>query len=315
MKSAIIGTGLIGRSFAIVFAKGGHEVSLWDGVAGQAETALAAIAASLADMADCGLVESPDPILKRIGIAPDLAGALGGAAHVQESIAEKLEPKRQIFAAIETHAPPDAVLASSTSAILPSAIFEALASRHRCLVAHPMNPPHLAPVIELCGAPFTDPAILAATAAVFAGCGMAPVTVKREVPGFILNRLQLALLGEAFRLIANGYVTAADLDTTVKDGLALRWSFMGPIETSDLNAPGGIADYLARYGEAIREAGRPVAGEPDWPADMGNMLAEERQREVPRDRLAEAQAWRDRRLMALALHKAEAEARFPRATR
>ncbi|MGQ0484777.1 MAG: 3-hydroxyacyl-CoA dehydrogenase family protein, partial [Hyphomicrobiales bacterium] len=115
---------------------------------------------------------------------------------------------------------------------------------------------------------------------------------------------------EALRLIARGYVSADDLDCTMKDGLALRWSFMGPIETIDLNAPGGIADYMARYGETIRRVGRDIAGSGDWPDEVAALIDAERRRAVPRDRLEAAQTWRDRRLMALASHKRDAAKRF-----
>ncbi len=145
-----------------------------------------------------------------------------------------------------------------------------------------------------------------------ASCGMAPIIVNREIEGFVLNRLQHALLAEAFRLIANGYVSAEDADKALKDGLALRWSFMGPIETIDLNAPGGVADYMARYGETVRGVANPNTSGPEWPANIGEALASERRRIVPAGKLAEAQAWRDRRLMALAAHKKDAEKKFPR---
>lgn len=307
MRAAIVGSGLIGRSWAIVFARGGHEVRLWDRDPAQVERALSSVAQSLDDMAAAGLVDDAAATRHRVGGAATLAEAVSGADHVQENVAELAAPKQAIFAEIEELAPADAVLASSTSAIMPSIIFGALKTRARCLVAHPMNPPHLAPIVELCGAAFTSPDAIARTRHFMAGCGMAPIEVKREVEGFILNRLQLAVLNEAFRLIAGGYVSAADLDRTVTEGLALRWSFMGPIETIDLNAPEGVDDYLSRYGETIRRVGKSQAAAPDWPADIGGQLEAERRKAVPRDRLAEAQAWRDRRLMALARHKTEAE--------
>jgi len=134
---------------------------------------------------------------------------------------------------------------------------------------------------------------------------MAPIVVNREIEGFVLNRLQHALLCEAFRLIANGYVSASDLDKALKDGLARRWSFMGPIETIDLNAPGGVADYMARYGQTVRGAGDPKGSGPDWPDDIGQRLADERRAQVPLEKLADAQVWRDQRLMALAGHLAK----------
>lgn len=312
MKAAIIGAGLIGRSWALVFARGGAEVDLWDQSQDQTMQALASIAQSLRDMSKAGLVTEPAKIMDRISGAGALEAALDGATHVQESIVEQPEPKQALFTEIEKHASPDAVLTSSTSAIMPSVIFSGLKTRERCLVAHPMNPPHLAPIVELCGADFTSPQALEKTSDVMSSCGMAPIMVRREIEGFILNRLQHTLLNESFRLIANGYVSAADLDKTITEGLALRWSFMGPIETIDLNAPQGVGDYMARYGEMIRRVGQPAEGAADWPADIGSALDAERREALPREQLASAQAWRDRRLMALAIHKREAEAKIKR---
>lgn len=312
MKTAIIGSGLIGRSWAMVFARGGHDVMLWDQDPQQVEKALASIAQSLAEMAVAGLIQQPQAIRARITAADNLAQALAGSGFVQENIVERAEPKQTLFAEIERHAPADAVLSSSTSAIMPSIIFSELKSRARCLVSHPMNPPHLAPIVELCGADFTSPKILAAASSFMAGCGMAPITVKREIEGFILNRLQLAVLNEAFRLIAEDYVSPEDLDKTIKDGLALRWSFMGPIETVDLNAPDGVADYMMRYGPTIRRIGEQQAAAAPWPDSVAATLDAERRAIVPRAKLNDASAWRDRRLMALALHKRDQEKLNPR---
>ena len=166
-----------------------------------------------------------------------------------------------MFAALDRHAPAAAVLASSTSAIPASRFTEALAGRARCLVAHPVNPPHLVPVVELCGAPWTAPATIERALAVFTEIGQVPIVVRRELDGFILNRLQGALLSEAMRLVGEGYVSPEDLDKTVRDGLGLRWSFMGPLATIELNAPGGVADYCARYGGFYRR----LAAEPPAP--------------------------------------------------
>ena len=306
MKAAVIGAGLVGRSWAMVFARGSTEVALWDQDSAQLTKALSAISQSLSAMQEAGLIDSAEVLRRRIVVAESLAAAVTGADYVQESIAEMAEPKRVLFAEIEKHAGATAVLASSTSAIMPSILFSQLNTRWRCLVAHPINPPHLAPIVELCGAPFTAADSVARTAAFMETCGMAPVIVKREIEGFILNRLQLAVLNEAFRLIGEDYVSAEDLDKTLKDGLALRWSFMGPIETIDLNAPDGVADYLSRYGPAIRRVGRSQAEAAPWPDDIGERLDAERRKAVPRDKLADAHAWRDRRLMALAVHKAKA---------
>ena len=307
MKTAILGSGLIGRSWAMVFARGGHDVLLWDQDEAQVRKALDHIAATLPLMAGEGLIEKAGAVQARIRGAASLAEALDGVGFVQENIVERAEPKQKLFAEVERLAPRDAILSSSTSAIMPSIIFGGLATRERCLVSHPLNPPHLAPIVELCGASFTSPEVIARADAFMAGCAMSPITVKREIEGFILNRLQLAVLNEAFRLIAEDYVSAEDLDKTIKDGLALRWSFMGPIETIDLNAPHGVADYLERYGPTIRRVGEAQAAAAPWPESIGRTLDAERRALVPSEKLTAATEWRDRRLMALAAHKREQE--------
>ena len=132
--------------------------------------------------------------------------------------------------------------------------------------------------------------------------GQVPILVKKEVQGFILNRLQAALTFEAWRLVDEGYVSVADADKCLKDGLGLRWSFMGPFETADLNAPGGISDYAARYGGVMHEMIKDVRYQPMSPALVERVEAEQRKVTL-QARHAEREAWRDRRLMALIAHK------------
>ena len=312
MKATILGSGLIGRSWAMVFARGGHDVALWDQDQEQVEKALTHIARTLPEMEDAGLIQNAAVVGKRILAAGSLADAVGDADFIQENIVERAAPKQDLFNEVERLARSDAIISSSTSAIMPSILFGSLASRSRCLVSHPLNPPHLAPIVELCGGDFTDPEVIDRARVFMADCDMVPILVKREIEGFILNRLQLAVLNEAFRLIAEGYVSAEDLDKTVKDGLALRWSFMGPIETIDLNAPNGVADYLERYGPTIRRVGNSQSAARPWPEDIGKGLEAERRAAVPKEKLTAATAWRDRRMMALAAHKQAQEKKTPR---
>ena len=130
--------------------------------------------------------------------------------------------------------------------------------------------------------------------------------MKREIDGFLMNRLQGALLEEAFRLVAEGYASVEDVDVGVREGLAMRWSFIGPFETIDLNAPAGVRDYAQRYqGIYERIFGSPQS-RADWSGPVMDTIEAERRKLLPADRLAERQAWRDRRLMALAAHKRRA---------
>jgi 3-hydroxyacyl-CoA dehydrogenase len=221
---------------------------------------------------------------------------------VQENTAERLEVKREVYAQMDAAAKPECILASSTSTIETSRFAEGLKGRHRCLVAHPVNPPHIVPIVEISPAPFTSPEVVARTRALHQKVGQVPITVKREVEGFILNRLQAALLNEAWRLVKEDYVSVEDLDKTIRDGLGLRWAFMGPFETIDLNAPGGIPDYAARYGPKLHGMMKDVRYDAWDPALVAKVEAE-RRKIMPQDKHAEREAWRDRRLMALIAHK------------
>jgi L-gulonate 3-dehydrogenase len=244
--AAIIGAGLIGRAWAIVFARAGWNVSLYDSVAEVRQQATSQIAASLAEMAGQGLISEPSTA-SRIRTSESIADAVKVATFVQECGPETVEAKLKIFAELDRLTAPEVILASSTSAIVASRFTENLSGRARCLVAHPVNPPHLVPVVELVPSPWTSTEVVQRAKAIYEAVDQVPIVVRKEVEGFILNRLQGALLAEAFRLVGEGYVSPRDLDKTIKDGLGLRWSFMGPFETIELNAPGGIPDYCARY--------------------------------------------------------------------
>ena len=254
-------------------------------------------------MKRAGLIADAARVARRIRAAPDLAAALRGADYVQENTPEVLEVKRAMFAQLDRLAPARAILASSTSSLQPSLFTAELKGRARCLVAHPANPPYLVPIVELCGAPWTSRATLRRARSFLDAAGMTPIEVKREIDGFILNRLQIALLNEAFRLVDGGFVTSDDLDRTLKDGLALRWAFMGPMETIDLNAPAGTADYFKRYGGLIRRLDRDMRARPDWSDALAGRLDAARRRAVPLKAHGRATEWRDRRLMALLAHK------------
>jgi len=302
-RIAIVGAGLIGRSWAIVFARAGHDVAIHEADAESLATNMAALETGLADLHAAGLIrEAPAAVRARIRIAGSLEDALDGAAYVQENVAESVPAKRAIFTRMDSLAPRSTILASSTSTVPASVFGEGLAGRARCLVVHPVNPPHLVPLVELSPAPWTAPEVVERTRALQSSVGQVPIVVRKEIQGFILNRLQAALLAEAWRLYEDGYASAEDIDATVRDGLGLRWSFMGPFETIDLNAPGGVADYVARYGEVIHEISASQAPR-RWSEAALARLEAERRTKLRAEELAPRQAWRDRRLMALIAHK------------
>ena len=309
MKVAIVGSGFIGRAWAISFARAGHQVVMWDEVPAASEGARDYIAGVLGDLQANDLLrgQTPDQVLARISTATDLAETLDGAGHVQENTPEKLDVKRAVFARIDGLADTEAVVASSSSALLPSSFTEHLAGRHRCLVVHPLNPPYLIPAAEVVPAPWTSAETVERTRALLVEAGHAPLVMKRELDGFIMNRLQGALLEEAFRLVADGYAGIEDVDIGIRDGLALRWSFMGPFETIDLNAPGGVRDYVQRYQGIYENLFGQMQRRVDWAGPVLETIEAARRERVPEALLGERQVWRDRRLMALAAHKRRAD--------
>ena len=192
---AIIGSGLIGRSWSVVFARGGHDVVLFDNQAEVLPQARELIRQTLEELAANELLdEPPQRVLDRVRTSSDLAQALEGAIHVQENIPERVELKQTLFAQLDELAAPEITLASSTSGIPASDFTETLTHRERCLVAHPVNPPALIPLVELIPAPWTADAVLQRTRQLMADIGQSPITLGGEIPGFAVNRLQGALL-------------------------------------------------------------------------------------------------------------------------
>jgi L-gulonate 3-dehydrogenase len=304
-RVSVIGAGSIGKAWALVFAQAGHTVALWDPHAGVLAASPTAILGRLDDMAAHSLLhEAPSSVLARIDCAASLPSAVEGAVHVQENGPEDLAQRRVLFRELDRHAPPEATLASSTSGMPPSSFTEDLPGRNRCLVAHAGNPPYLLPLVELCPAPWTAADAMGRVTALMEGAGRRVAPMLKEAEGFILNRLQGALLAEAFRLVADGIAQPAAIDTVMKGSLGLRWSFMGPFETIDLNAPGGIADFCHRYG-ALYERLQTQMPPRDWDEALVGRVASERRADLPVAGIPERQDWRDRRLMALAVHLAQ----------
>jgi 3-hydroxyacyl-CoA dehydrogenase len=307
-KTAVVGCGFIGRAWALSFARAGHPVALWDEDASQCAEAIKFVAEIANDLHRYDLLngQSPDSVAARVRSALSLADALAGARHIQENVPEVLTIKRAVFAAIDNLASSEAVIASSTSALLPSQFTDHLAGRHRCLVVHPLNPPYLVRAVEIVPAPWTSPETVARASALMQSAGQVPLVMKREIEGFIMNRMQGAVLEEAFRLVADGHASAEDVDLGIREGLATRWSFMGPFETIDLNAPGGVRDYVRRYQNIYERLFPQMQRRVDWAGPVLDIIEKDRRRRTPREAMQQRLRWRDRRLMALAAHKRQA---------
>ncbi|MEA3206914.1 MAG: hypothetical protein QOG92_2643 [Verrucomicrobiota bacterium] len=300
---AVVGAGLVGRGWAIVFARAGHPVNIFDVTEEKISEALQTIENNLADLASHGLISNPNEIRERITGTTDLADAVREVIWVQECVFEKVETKKEIFRALDEIAPGDAILASSTSTFPGSAFTADLPGRHRALVAHPINPPYLVPLVEIVPTSWTSPEVTERGRAFMVAVQQVPIVLRREVPGFIVNRLQVALLSEAFRLVEDEVISAVDLDRAIADGLGLRWSFMGPFETIDLNAPGGIRDYVERFGQPYHEIALEQTEARRWEEPLVAKVEQERRQVLSADQLQSRQRWRDLYLMSVIANK------------
>lgn len=300
---AVIGGGSIGVAWAIVFASAGFPVRLQEPEATRRSALPAEIAGKLAALAGEGLLdEAGETIVARVTIVATVAEAVRDACHVQENAPERLEIKQALFAEFARLAAADATLASSSSAICASAFAPAEAAG-RCLVVHPGNPPFLIRVVEVVPSPATTGAATEGVLALMRAARMRPVLVRREVEGFVFNRLQGAVLREAYCLVRDGVIDVADLDAVMTEGLGLRWSVIGPFETADLNTRGGIASHAVKMGPAYARMGAERGQHDPWTPDLVAKVDRQRRAAVPLERWEERVAWRDLALMRVALAK------------
>jgi len=301
-KIAIVGSGLIGRSWSMLFVGAGYSVSLYDIVADNVDVALADIQQQLVTLETKGLLRgslSADDQYKLISKSNSLADCLAGAIYCQECVFEKIELKRDVFNQLDEFADDHIILASSTSCFLPSLFTDGLKHKNQCVVAHPVNPPYYVPLVEVVPAPWTDQAIVQRTRKLLTEIGQKPVTLKREVPGFSLNRIQYAILDETYRQIANGILSVEDVDTVMSDGLGLRYAFMGPWETAHLNAA-GMKEYFEKYADGIYKVSEDFGPNPRMEGDVADLISQEMDKKIPIEKLPERRKWRDDRLTALA---------------
>ena len=227
-KIAVVGAGLMGHGIAQVFALAGHDVTITDSVAKSLETVQSRIVANLHDLGD------DESAVARVRPCVDLAEAVGDADYVVEAVLEDLPLKQKLFAAIEGHVRPDTILASNTSVIPITAIMQGLKRRERALGTHWWNPPFLVPLVEVIETQWTSPEAIAWTMALHQAAGKKPAHVKKDVPGFIGNRLQHALWREAISLVEHGICDAETVDAVIKASFGRRLAVLGPLENADL---------------------------------------------------------------------------------
>ena len=296
---AVVGAGSIGASWAALALSRGLSVVATD-PAPETEAALRdTVATRLGELGQT-------PADARLTFTGDLTQAAEAADLVLEGGPERLDVKRAIFAALDAAARPDVLLASSSSGLLPSS-FQDACPRHpeRALVAHPFNPPHLVPLVEVVGGRQTSEAAVDAALELFRLWGKRPIHIRRELPGHVANRLQAALWREAYHLVGEGVVSVEDIDTAISSGPGLRWALLGPFATQHLSGgPGGLAHVLEHLGPPMVDWWHDL-GSPELTPQLVETLVEGVQAEFAGRRESEVMARRDRALRDLMAIKAE----------
>ena len=295
----VIGGGLIGASWAAIFSKSGFNVFVYDPFPDVFDTYKSRVTSFLEELKSIDETINVEESLNRINANVTIEDLCSNVEYIQESAPEILSVKQELFAKLDNLAPEEVVIGSSSSAMPISSITQNLKGQHRCIITHPANPPHLIPCVEICPGENTSNRTIEKTKEIFTASGASIVNVKKEIDGFILNRLQGALLNEAMRLYSDGYASSDEIDATIRDGLGLRWAFMGPFETIDLNAPGGIKDYISRYGPIFVEMAKNQTKIPDWSEEAGKKLELERRKILGHEELEDRAKKRNQLLKTL----------------
>ena len=295
-----IGAGLIGQGWATQFCSSGYDLVLYDVNAAILETALGQIKSNLMFLETHDLLNRGEAAaaLKKIKTTCNLAEAVGQADYVQESVFDNYDVKKQIFKEMDALAPDSALLASSSSGLLMTEIQKAVAAPQRCLLAHPYLPVYLMPLVEVVGGRQTSPDALAATCDLMERVGKMPVLLQKEVPGYIVNRLQAALLREAIDLVDSGVASAEEVDKAFRLSLGLRGPLLGPLLRAHL-AGDGIERFFENYSESYRLRWESMAAWNSIPdrAAGATIKSIEAMEIVHTRSLAEIKTWRDEMLV------------------
>jgi len=307
----IIGSGIVGRSWAMLFASQGHQVRLYDAIPQALDTAIVEVQNKLNSWEKSGQLKNASKYsakkqFQNIQVCKKLDEALTGATYVQECTPERVELKTAVFKqlndALKAVGNTTAIVGSSTSTLLPSTFMSGVEIEKRSLVVHPVNPPYFVRFVELVPAPRTDPAVLQKVRGLLSSLGQKPVVLSKEIEGFALNRVQYVILNETWKLVNDGILSVEDADVLMKEGLAPRYIFMGPLETAQLNA-NGFVDYCDRYGEAIYKVSQTQTVIPKMEGAGAQVIDKQLQALVPDSKLDERRAWRDENLANLSAFK------------
>ncbi|SDZ07092.1 3-hydroxyacyl-CoA dehydrogenase [Variovorax sp. YR266] len=302
-RVAVVGTGVIGASWVAYFLAHGLDVNATDPSPGAEDRLRAAVAQHWPTLERFGLV--PGASVDRLRFHDSLEDAVSVADFVQENGPERMDFKIDLFRRMDAAAPPDTILASSSSGLAISGVQSGCAHPQRVVLGHPFNPPHLIPLVEVIGGEQTSAEAIERTMAFYAAIGKRPIHVKREVKGHIANRLQAALWREAFHLVNEGVASVADIDTAIAHGPGLRWAVMGPFMNLHLSGgAGGIEHVLAHLGGPIEDWWKDL-GTPSMTADLKQKVTDGVAQELGSRRTSDLEAARDTLLLNLIRAKAE----------
>jgi carnitine 3-dehydrogenase len=290
-RIGVIGSGIIGASWSSLFLAHGLDVVAYDPSPDAEEGLQSFVRQALSQLADLGHRGQG-----RLSFTTEVSEALDGVDFVQENAPEKEELKRRLLAQMDEALPPHVIVASSTSALVRSSIVTDCRNKPRFIIAHPFNPPHLIPLVEIVG---EDEAVVARARDFYLSLGQKPVVLRREMPGHIANRLSSALYREAVYLVEQGVASVADIDAAVCNGPGLRWAVMGPHMTYHLGGgPGGIAHYLSHLGPSQLKRWASL-GTPSLGPEVQEKLVEGVAEEAAGRSIAELEQMRDRFLLAI----------------
>ena len=308
-KVACVGGGTIGFSWAVLFAQHGLQVNIYDISQAALDWTMREVGSAYSTLVEAGLMTEADVAAaqSRIATTTDLAAAVNDVDFVQESGPERYRIKREIYRELDQLAPPDAILASSTSAMLMTEIQEATTRPERCVVAHPYNPPHIVPAVEIVPGEATSAETVAATRDFMTRLGRAPVVARKECRGHIVNHMQAAIYREALWLVGNGVATVDEIDLAFKTGPGLRLALMGPFAVGMLTSPGGLQDtFVDRKLDHSQEDDIPSRIEreapprsPELAREWAKICTAQMEAALAGSDREQIKRWRDRKLLQI----------------